>query len=86
MSFNLVPDVKHVLTPALVKERLRRYEMPPGMNGIRANGLYSSSLKSSSLKGKTSNRLSGMLSSLVLCLLYGVHVPYLGESQKNRWR
>ena len=72
MSFNLVPDLKHVLTPALAKERLRRYEMPPGMNGIQANGLYSSSLKLSSLNGKTSNKLSGMESSVLLCLLYWV--------------
>ena len=61
ISFNLVPDVKHVLTPALLKERLRRYEMPPGINGMRANGLYSSSLKLSSLNGKTSNHVSKVL-------------------------
>ena len=73
MSLSLVPDVKQVFTPALVRERLRRYEMPPGINGISANGLYSSSLGLSSLNGKTSKRLSGIASELI-GLLYWVRL------------
>ena len=62
-----------MFTPALANERLRRYEMPPGMYGMRANGLYSSSLGLSSLNGKTSKRFSGM-ASVLFCLLYWVRL------------
>ena len=72
MSLSLVPEVKQVFTPALASERLRRYEMPPGMYGMRANGLCSSSLGLSSLN-ETSKRLSGM-ASVLFCLLYWVRL------------
>ena len=65
MSFSLVPEVKHVLTPAFLSDRFMRYEMPPGMNGMRANGLNSSSVELSSLNGSTSKRFSGMAFSLL---------------------
>ena len=70
--------MKHVFIPALVSERFMRYEMPPGMNGMRANGLYSSSVELSSLNGNTSNIFSGMVSSSLLCLLVCVRlcVPF----------
>ena len=65
-----MPDVKQVFTPALVRARLSLYEVPPGMNGMHANGLCSISVGLSSLKGRTSNKFSGMDSSLLFCLLY----------------
>ena len=65
-----MPDVKHVFTPALVSERFMWYEMPPGMNGMRANRLYSSFVELSSLKREyIKTRFSGMVSSLRICLL-----------------
>ena len=74
MSLSLVPDLKHVLTPAFASMRLSWYEVPPGMNGMHANGLYSSSVELSSLNGRTSNRLSGMESSVFFCLLVWVYL------------
>ena len=72
MLTNFLPDLKTVLTPALVRALLRRYERP-GMYGMHANGLYSSSCVLSSLNGSTSNRLSGMeLLSLCVVLLVWV--------------
>ena len=41
---------------------------------MRANGLYSSSVGLSSLKGRTSNRFSGMVSSLLACLVVCVRL------------
>ena len=41
---------------------------------MRANGLYSSSVVLSSLDGSTSNRFSGMVSSMLLCLLVCVRL------------
>ena len=68
MLTNFLPDLKTVLTPALVSSRLRRYERP-GMYGMHAKGLYSSSCVLSSLNGSTSKRLSGIwLSSLRVVL------------------
>ena len=69
-----MPDVKHVFIPALVSEHFMRYEMPPVMNGMRADGLYSSSVELSSLNGNTSNKFSGMVYSSLLCLLVCVHL------------
>ena len=69
MLVSLVPDLKQVLTPALVRARFMQYDWLPGMNEIQAKGLYSSSLLWSSLKGRTSNRLSGMASGAVFLLL-----------------
>ena len=74
MLASFVPDLKQVLTPALVRARLIRYERPPGIKGMQAKGLYSSSVPWSSLNGRTSNRFSGMESvsvrlSLLVCLL-----------------
>ena len=74
MSLSLVPDLKQVLTPALVSMRFSWYEVPPGMNGMHANGLYSSSVVLSSLNGSMSNRFSGMESSLIFCLLVCVRL------------
>ena len=69
MLTSFLPDLKTVLTPALVRALLRRYERP-GMYGMHANGLYSSSCVLSSLNGRTSKRLSGMeLLSLCVVLL-----------------
>ena len=66
-----MPDLKQVLTPALARARLIRYEVPPGMKVMHAYGLYSSSVEVSSLKGKTSNKFSGMGSVSLFLLVLG---------------
>ena len=76
MSLSFWPDVNSVLTPAFWRHLLSWKEMPPCMKGMRAKGLNSSSFKSESLKGKTSKRLSGMI-SVWLCLVFFVDLFFV---------
>ena len=80
MLASFVPDLKQVLTPALVRARLIRYERPPGIKGMQAKGLYSSSVPWSSLNGRTSNRFSGMesVSVRLSLLVYLLRSFFLG--------